>query len=217
MRSMPSGGPIQAVRHSSLAVVRHHDSAALNRDLRPRLSPNALLVSAWRSLIELRIDDALASIAQFEDESARADAPVAPRSREFAGVLRALLLVLRSHDGTDAGAHAAEFLLSLHPAAPQDSRLPPELGPGIGSILADRAQQCARTLPARASRATESLSPRERSVLRSMSLGLSNKRIAQELQIAPETVKSHVKGIFIKLSVQTRAHAVSMAGALGLL
>jgi LuxR family maltose regulon positive regulatory protein len=117
----------------------------------------------------------------------------------------------------DAGAHVAELLLSLHYAAPQDSRLPPELRPYIGSILADRAQQRAHTLPTRASRVTESLSPREHSVLRSMSCGLSNKRIAQELQIAPETVKSHVKGIFIKLAVQTRAHAVSTAGALGLL
>jgi len=117
----------------------------------------------------------------------------------------------------DAGAHVADLLLSLHYATPQDSRLPPELRPYIGSILADRAQQRARTLPARASRVTESLSPREHSVLRSMSCGLSNKRIAQELQIAPETVKSHVKGIFIKLAVQTRAHAVSTAGALGLI
>ena len=116
----------------------------------------------------------------------------------------------------DAGAHVAELLLSLHDATPQDSRLPPELRPYIGSILSDRAQQRAR-LPTRASRVTESLSPREHSVLRSMSCGLSNKRIAQELQIAPETVKSHVKGIFIKLAVQTRAHAVSTAGALGLL
>jgi ATP/maltotriose-dependent transcriptional regulator MalT len=117
----------------------------------------------------------------------------------------------------DAGAHVAELLLSLHHAIPQDSRLPPELRPYLGSILADRAQQRIRMLPARASRVTEALSPREYSVLRSMSCGLSNKRIAQELQIAPETVKSHVKGIFIKLAVQTRAHAVSTAGALGLL
>jgi LuxR family maltose regulon positive regulatory protein len=117
----------------------------------------------------------------------------------------------------DAGAHVAELLLSLHHATPQDSRLPPELRPYIGSILAGRAQQRTRTLPTRASRVTESLSPREHSVLRSMSCGLSNKRIAQELQIAPETVKTHVKGIFIKLAVQTRAHAVSTAGALGLL
>jgi ATP/maltotriose-dependent transcriptional regulator MalT len=117
----------------------------------------------------------------------------------------------------DAGAHVAELLLSLHHTTPHDSRLPPELRPYIGSILADRAQQRTRTLPTRTSRVTESLSPRERSVLRSMSCGLSNKRIAQELQIAPETVKSHVKGIFIKLAVQTRAHAVSTSNALGLL
>jgi ATP/maltotriose-dependent transcriptional regulator MalT len=553
-RYMISGGSIQAVRQSSLAVVRRHDSTALNRDSHPcrptlhgphvsgptaqpnyrprselsalkspaiRHSPNALLVRAWRSLIELRVDDALASVAQFEDAIARADAPVMPRSREFAGVLRAVLLVLKSQDrvavraaltvletrrrsgakspalaaalrvaywkvrdfdryyavprlehtvpphrGTnaiatiigptfeavveaeqlrlavarrlarnahdralsrygrrspvtarvaivlaellyeeghhagldalvmesltsvrtsgdeesalrgyrvlarlaacrgdtefaflilkeaevlaaardwtgmmaeslrlrsqllleegrtreaaicterietlarnfssddtlqvsvtlaraqvlvatgdarrgatilwelhaascdkrnnywalrlsvqladallgcgdqaegramlvqalqvgaragvyqtfvDAGAHVAELLLSLQHATPQDSRLPPELRPYIGSILADRAQQRARTSPTRASRVTESLSPRENSVLRSMSCGLSNKRIAQELQIAPETVKSHVKGIFVKLAVQTRAHAVSTAGALGLL
>ena len=116
----------------------------------------------------------------------------------------------------DAGAHVAEFLLSLHHATPRDSRMPPELRPYIESILADRAQRTP-TLPTRASRVAESLSPREYSILRSMSCGLSNKRIARELQIAPETVKSHVKGIFIKLAVQTRAHAVSTAGALGLL
>jgi LuxR family transcriptional regulator, maltose regulon positive regulatory protein len=117
----------------------------------------------------------------------------------------------------DAGKHVGELLLSFHHATPQDSRLPPELRPYIGSILAERARQRTGVSPTRASRVSESLSPRERSVLHSMSSGLSNKRIAQALQIAPETVKSHVKGIFIKLSVQTRAHAVSTAGALGLL
>ena len=117
----------------------------------------------------------------------------------------------------EAGGYVADLLLSLHHATPPDRRLPPEIGPYIGSILADRAQQRTRTSPTRASRVTETLSPREHSVLRSMSCGLSNKRIAQELQIAPETVKSHVKGIFFKLAVQTRAHAVSTAGALGLL
>jgi ATP/maltotriose-dependent transcriptional regulator MalT len=117
----------------------------------------------------------------------------------------------------DAGAHVAELLSSFHDAAPRDSRLPPELRPYIGGILRDRARHGGGALPARASRVAESLSPREHSVLCSMSRGLSNKRIALELQIAPETVKSHVKGIFIKLAVQTRAHAVSTAGALGLL
>jgi len=213
---MSLGSSIQAVHRSSRAVALDGNSRpraelrALDSPRSAPFSPNTLLVRAWRSLIELRIDDALASVAQFEDEIARADAPLAPRSREFAGVVRAVLLVLKSQD-------VAELLLSLHHATPQDSRLPPELRPYIGSILADRAQQRARTLPPRASRVTESLSPREHSILRSMSCGRSNKRIAQELQIAPETVKSHVKSIFIKLAVQTRAHAVSTANALGLL
>jgi ATP/maltotriose-dependent transcriptional regulator MalT len=117
----------------------------------------------------------------------------------------------------DAGAHVAEHLFALHEGSPQDSRLPADLRPYVGSILADSTRQRTGMMPTRASRVTEALSPREHSVLRSMSCGLSNKRIAQELQIAPETVKSHVKGIFIKLAVQTRAHAVSTAGALGLL
>jgi ATP/maltotriose-dependent transcriptional regulator MalT len=111
----------------------------------------------------------------------------------------------------------ADLLLSLHHSSSQDGRLPPELRPYIGSILADRAQQRTGAFPNRTSRVTEWLSPREHSILRSIGSGLSNKRIAQELQIAPETVKSHVKGIFIKLAVQTRAHAVSTATALGLL
>jgi LuxR family transcriptional regulator, maltose regulon positive regulatory protein len=44
----------------------------------------------------------------------------------------------------------------------------------------------------------------------------ARKRIAQALTIAPETVKSHVKRIFFKLEVKTRAEAVSRAGTQGL-
>ena len=47
--------------------------------------------------------------------------------------------------------------------------------------------------------------------------GLSNKRIALELGIAPETVKSHAKHIFLKLGAQTRVEAVSRASSLGLI
>jgi LuxR family transcriptional regulator, maltose regulon positive regulatory protein len=48
------------------------------------------------------------------------------------------------------------------------------------------------------------------------SSSLSNKEIARTLIIAPETVKSHVKHIFIKLGVEKRAQAVSHAQSLGL-
>ncbi len=47
-----------------------------------------------------------------------------------------------------------------------------------------------------------SLSPRERNILEQIGHGRSNKQIALELGIAPETVKSHVKNIFVKLAVE---------------
>ena len=62
-----------------------------------------------------------------------------------------------------------------------------------------------------------SLSVRERTIVRLMGDGLSNKRIARQLSIAPETVKSHAKSIFLKLTVQTRAQAVYRASTLGLI
>ncbi|MDN7177372.1 LuxR C-terminal-related transcriptional regulator [Caballeronia sp. SEWSISQ10-4 2] len=62
----------------------------------------------------------------------------------------------------------------------------------------------------------ESLSARERNILELIAEGQSNKEIARTLGIAPETVKSHVKSIFMKLDVDKRAHAVARAQGLGL-
>jgi DNA-binding CsgD family transcriptional regulator len=55
------------------------------------------------------------------------------------------------------------------------------------------------------------LSARERDILDRIGQGRSNKEIARELGIAPETVKSHIKNIFEKLGVDRRAHPVSRA------
>ena len=61
------------------------------------------------------------------------------------------------------------------------------------------------------------LSTRERTIVLLMGHGLTNKMIARQLSIAPETVKSHAKSIFWKLTVQTRAQAVYRASTLGLI
>lgn len=55
------------------------------------------------------------------------------------------------------------------------------------------------------------LSERELSVLHSAAQGNTNKRIAQQLNIAEETVKAHMRSILDKLSAQDRTHAVSIA------
>ena len=73
------------------------------------------------------------------------------------------------------------------------------------------------TLGAGEKRSEGILTPRERGVLQLMGLGLSNKRIAQRLGIAPETVKSHAKNIFVRLGSATRAEAVSRSASLGLI
>ena len=60
------------------------------------------------------------------------------------------------------------------------------------------------------------LSPRECGILELIGQGYSTKRVARALGITAETVKSHVKRVFIKLDVNTRAHAVARAQSLGL-
>jgi ATP/maltotriose-dependent transcriptional regulator MalT len=64
---------------------------------------------------------------------------------------------------------------------------------------------------------SDPLTRRECDVLVMISQGLSNKRVARALEISPETVKSHLKHVFLKLDVGTRAQAVLRAAALELL
>jgi LuxR family maltose regulon positive regulatory protein len=61
------------------------------------------------------------------------------------------------------------------------------------------------------------LSRREIAILHMIADGMSDKGIARSLGIAPETVKSHAKSIFIKLATRTRAQAVARAEAIGFL
>lgn len=63
----------------------------------------------------------------------------------------------------------------------------------------------------------EELSDRELEVLRLLCAGLSNKQITDELFISTNTVKTHLKNIYGKLSVHSRAEAILKAQELDLL
>lgn len=63
----------------------------------------------------------------------------------------------------------------------------------------------------------ESLTFREAQVLRLVVEGLPNKAIARKLDIAVGTVKSHLKGVFDKLNVDSRTQAICAAERRGLL
>lgn len=65
--------------------------------------------------------------------------------------------------------------------------------------------------------AGEALTEREQAVLRLVVEGLANKAIANRLDIAIGTVKSHLKAIFQKLNAASRTEVATMAERRGLL
>jgi NarL family two-component system response regulator YdfI len=64
---------------------------------------------------------------------------------------------------------------------------------------------------------TSLLSPRETEILVLVSRGLENKQIATELGISEATVKTHLKGVFNRLDVSSRAEAAAVGLRLGLI
>ncbi len=118
----------------------------------------------------------------------------------------------------DGGPRVHSLLNKIYFRARDSDDRSRELLPYLGSLLEKkRAREVSIHDLKSKSMSTGALSERERVTLVLMSRGLSNKEIAKKLGIAPETVKSHAKRIFMKLTVKTRAEAVSRANDLGLI
>jgi DNA-binding NarL/FixJ family response regulator len=93
-----------------------------------------------------------------------------------------------------------------------------EVLPYLGSLLSRWDQRIASGRASQTdNRVSDAITAREREILVMISQGFSNKRIARDLKISPETVKSHIKRIFLKLGASTRTEAVCRAGSMGLL
>ncbi len=142
-----------------------------------------------------------------------ADAPVgALRSPTRVIVLTTFELDAYAYRSLRAG--ASGFLLKRTPA---EAIVDAVRVVASGSALPVPAM--ARRLISEFSGATEGLAPtrdvllteREREVLVLIARGLSNHEIADQLEIRPDTVKSHVKHVFTKLGVRDRAQAVIAA------
>ena len=61
------------------------------------------------------------------------------------------------------------------------------------------------------------LTPKEAHILGLLNSGMSNKGIARAMEISEQTVKWHLKNLFVKLSAPSRQHAVGRARLLGLI
>lgn len=62
----------------------------------------------------------------------------------------------------------------------------------------------------------ESLTPREKEVLRLLSEGLSARQMARRLELSERTINTHVANVYRKLAVSNRVQAVRQAIRLGL-
>lgn len=99
---------------------------------------------------------------------------------------------------------------ALQRAHAGDSVIAPEMTSKLVAAYRGAAQQGLQT-SSPVALALESLSLRERDILRGIAGGASNKEIGRNLAIAETTVKTHVQHILQKLGVSSRVHAAVLA------
>jgi ATP/maltotriose-dependent transcriptional regulator MalT len=91
------------------------------------------------------------------------------------------------------------------------------LGVWVGARLFRRPAANADFIPNTAARASLGISEREYEVLQHLAAGRSNKEIAAELTVSPNTVKTHVARLYEKLEAARRTEAIQKARELGLI
>jgi LuxR family maltose regulon positive regulatory protein len=119
------------------------------------------------------------------------------------GMLQRVRLLMERGDTRDCGASEA-FLNSLLDIATVQPRRE------LPNVLSASRKRTAAAVPAL-------LTATEARVLDHVAQGMGNKEIARALELAPETVKWHLKGIFAKLNAGSRRHAVDRARMLDLI
>jgi len=93
-----------------------------------------------------------------------------------------------------------EFIATIRSVAAGTKVLPPRM---TESLFSQIAREVDGQEPAQVLEAVR-MTPREREVIDLIGEGLSNKEIAQRLNIATHTVKSHVRNVMEKLALHTR-------------
>ena len=180
-----------------VARVRRSIAGARATLLAMRLDEDATTTEQLRRMLR---DRAHPTLGSWEATVRMLQACVLAAADDFVAARRIDRTVLALLEGLFRALPRSDALADLHPCIAQ---------------LLSSAVSGASTASALASHQT--LSRRETAILRMIAQGMSNKRIAKSLGIAPETVKSHAKSIFVKLGARTRAQAVARAEATGLL
>ena len=104
-------------------------------------------------------------------------------------------------------ANIDDFLRTIRSVAAGANVLPPPMATSLFSQIAEQAVREGKAELIEAVRMTK----REREIIQLIAEGLSNKEIAQKLNLATFTIKSHVHNILEKLALHTRLQVASYA------
>ncbi len=85
----------------------------------------------------------------------------------------------------------------------------PNFVPGLHLSILMKQTEAPLSVPA--TTGGRRLSPREREILVRVAVGESGPQIAAELFISPDTVRTHLQHVLVKLGAQTRPHAIALA------
>jgi DNA-binding NarL/FixJ family response regulator len=97
-----------------------------------------------------------------------------------------------------------EFVATIRSVAAGGKVLPPRMAESLFSQIASAAASAAATHGREHVLEDVRMTKREREVVELIGEGLSNKEIAQRLNIGAHTVKSHVRNVMEKLALHTR-------------
>lgn len=86
----------------------------------------------------------------------------------------------------------------------------------LSARLPDGPELIGNNQPESAATSGSGLTPREHEVVRLVALGADTRRIATELCLSQETVRTHVRNAMAKTGVHTRAHLVALVLSTGL-
>ena len=195
----------------------------------------ALLARSYLASVRRRFDDATSILSDLRNDASRARNHYfalrvtsrlsavqfsANRTAEALNGLRQIINICAEagihQTFLDEGPEVGPLLMALQEAIERSGKSA-EVVPYVnGLVAAWRSRYQSGAAPRQKSGLVDPLSARESAILKLIAQGLSNKEIARSLAITPETVKSHVKHIFIKLGSEKRAQAVARAQSLGL-
>jgi ATP/maltotriose-dependent transcriptional regulator MalT len=198
---------------------------ALARVLLAQTDPDPALALLQRLLDAAVSQGRSGSVIEIQALRALALAARGDHTTALGAVTEALTLACRPgyvRVFADEGAPMRALLAQLPAAAPGQQHAVRRIDPGYLAALMRACGQADAVPPRRRSAATqpglaEPLTGRELEVLRLLAAGRSNQRIAHDLFVALDTVKTHVTHILGKLGAANRTEAAARARELGLI